>query len=544
MATMHPFCESDSDLDRLIPQTRDGWQGERRLYKFLRECTPHEWHVFYNLNIECNEAHQLDFILLVPGKGIVNVDAKGYEYSLKDGCVYLRNVPNDIYGKAQHAIHTLDDYILRNVTSQNSWGAYDYLVVFTLTGKVVPAGMETHAFSLQGLEIAQKEVSDAFISKINELLDKYHFQHENMALYAGKILDHFSHSETPFVVNLRFKEWDKFSEMMLTVPQKEILSKLAGEKYGHVTGGAGTGKSILAMMLARKFAREQKKVLYVCYNRALGEMMRKRNDGVPNLKVTSFYRIGSVFGRNINLSINNHFDRSTADCKIEKELGDIAGKDKFNVLIVDEAQDLSDRNLRFLLSLLKTTDRRVVLFSDAGQSIFSYEDATEGWDYNEDSLFQGDKVAHHQLSVNYRNVNPIHERLSEYEIEKTVAYWDAETLGTQPIPVKSINLQEVRPVLCKLLETNAPSSVALLSASNQAYETITNFTDANGRSVRFTDDVNVWLRGSRILKTTIQAFKGLEADIVLLFGTTSESCSDKLRYVGESRAKYQLYIVE
>ncbi len=544
MATMHPYCESDTDLERLIPQTRDGWQGERRLYKFLRDCTPHEWHVFYNLNIECNNTHQLDFILLVPGKGIVNVDAKGYEYCLKDGCVYLRNTPIDIYGKAQGAIHTLNDYIRQAVTNQEPWGAYNCLVVFTLTEKVVPAGMENHAFSLQGLETARKEVSDAFASKINELLDKHYSQHENMKCYVGKIIDHFSHSEMPFVVNLRFKEWDKFSELMLTVPQKEILSKIVGEKYGHVTGGAGTGKSILAMMLARKFAREQKKVLYVCYNRALGDMMRKRNDGIPNLKVTSFYRIGCVFGRNINFSTNGNFDRCEADSKIEKALGDIAGKDKFNILIVDEAQDLSDRNLRFLLSLLKTTDRRVILFSDAGQSIFSYEDVNEGWDYNEESLFQGEVVAHHQLSVNYRNANPIHERLSEYEIEKTVAYWDAETLGIQPVPVKSIGLQEVRSVLCELLENNAPSSIALLSATNQAYEAITNFNDAKGRSVRFTDDVNVWLHGNRILKTTIHAFKGLEADIVLLFGTTPESCPDKLRYVGESRAKYQLYVVQ
>jgi hypothetical protein len=50
-----------------------------------------------------------------------------------------------------------------------------------------------------------------------------------------------------------------------------------------------------------------------------------------------------------------------------------------------------------------------------------------------------------------------------------------------------------------------------------------------------------------VLATTIQGFKGLESRIVILIlgsqGLRTQDEWDKLRYVGESRAKYELYIV-
>ncbi len=545
MSQMHPNCETETALQKLIPDSTPGSDGERRLYRFFRDHMPDDWHVFYNVSLSGNVDHQLDFAVLVKDRGVVNVDAKGGGYCVHDGAVCLGDNPVSIYNKASGAIHIFDEYVRTHISGGEGWGLFDYLIVFTTTSEVVTAGQEEHAFSIVGCEANADSVAAALESRIVHLLDKHdrgaplspsiRFQR-----YAWDIQKRFESNVTPFVENLKYVEWDNVSARMLTAPQKEIFAKLLTSQYCHVKGGAGTGKTIVASVLARRYAEIGKKVLYVCYNNALAMYLKRSMKGA-GVSVCSFYQLGTLFGRALNLgNEDGNFVRSEADCKLEVALQTVKADQKFDVLIVDETQDLSDRNLRLLLSLMKR-DRRVVLFSDAEQTIFSYE-GDSAWDYNEESLFQGEPVAQHQLSVNYRNAQPIHSRIAQYEVEKTIAYLDKDTLGRDMMPVTSISKSEIPGSLSRLLERNSPADIAVLAYTKDDLNAILKFKDANGRTVDFVKDVEAWNRGSRVLKTTVQAFKGLEANIVILLCSNVSFVNDKLRYVGESRAKYELYL--
>ena len=551
MSQMHPNCETETALQKLIPDSQKGFDGERRLYRFFRDHMPKEWHVFYNVSLSGSVDHQLDFAVLVKDQGVVNVDAKGDGYCVHDGAVCLsRDNPVPIYNKASGAIHSLDEYVRTHISGGETWGLFDYLIVFTMTSEVVIAGQEEHAFSIDGCEANADSVAAALESRIVHLLDKHDrgvpSPSSRFKRYAWDIQKRFESNVTPFVENLKYVEWDKISARMLTAPQKEIFAKLLTSQYCHVKGGAGTGKTIVASVLARRYAEIGKKVLYVCYNNALA-MCLKRSLKSAGVSVCSFYRLGTLFGRTLNLgNEEGGFVRSEADGKLEAALQTVKADQKFDVLIVDETQDLSDRNLRLLLSLSKR-DRHVVLFSDAEQTIFSYE-GDSAWDYDEESLFQEEPVAQHQLSVNYRNVQPIHSRIAQYEVEKTIAYLDKDTLGFDMLPVTSIQKSEIPGLLSRLLERNSPTDIAVLAYTKDDLNAILKFKDANGRTVDFVKDVESWNKGSRILKTTVQAFKGLEANIVVLIGSNTFSDKDgvsrQLKYVGESRAKYELYLVD
>ena len=542
MSKMHPICKNDSELYKMIPDSSPGADGERRLYRFFRDFLPNEWEVFYNVSITGSVDHQLDFVVIVPGKGIVNVDAKGGGYSLRDGMVYLGDTPSPIYQQASGAIHSVDEYIKTHMTQGNAWGAFDFLVVFTKTKEVVSAGEENHAFSIVGADNNAQHIASSLERRIVALLDRHRGVQQYFSGNKNLIVGRFASNLVPFEENLKYADWDKLSEQMLTTPQKKVFAELMRNNYCHVKGGAGTGKTIISMAIAKKYAEQGKKVLYVCFNKALADMLKRRYEQ-QQFKISSFYQVGTVFGRNLNLIGAESFDRSRADAELERIVKIIPATQKFNVLIIDEAQDLTDRNFRILFSILKA-DRKVVLFSDAEQTIFSY-DNSGGWDYNEKSLFQDAEVSQLRLEMNYRNAKPIHERISQYEDQKTTVYFDEDTLGNHITDVKTnISKDDIYKTLSQILENNSPKDIVVLSFEKDDISKLSRFKDVKGRNVSFTTDVADWENGEKILKTTVQSFKGLEANIVVLFMSNVAQINDKLKYVAESRAKYELYIVE
>ena len=62
----------------------------------------------------------------------------------------------------------------------------------------------------------------------------------------------------------------------------------------------------------------------------------------------------------------------------------------------------------------------------------------------------------------------------------------------------------------------------------------------------FTDSLSQWSDRGSILKTTVQSFKGLEANVIIVADDDvpmlGHEEQNHLRYVCESRAKYRLYL--
>ena len=113
MAEMLPQCP-DSEVDMMI--AGPGAVGERLLYRSLRDHLPGDWCVIWNRRIANNNAnHQYDFIILVPGQGVLILDAKGHGYQYNDqgilGCRHYNPATQtdeftpdpDLFNNVQHA---------------------------------------------------------------------------------------------------------------------------------------------------------------------------------------------------------------------------------------------------------------------------------------------------------------------------------------------------------------------------------------------------------------------------------------------------------
>ena len=134
---MYPHYDSDAAIQADIKS--DGAAGEIEVYKLLRNTLPNDWVVLYNTHIRAFKDSQSDFYVIVPGKGIVNVDAKGFNYSYHDNAFWLKDkVENrekriDIIDHADKAIKNMSAYIKRTILGlpeHQEWGAYGKVIVF------------------------------------------------------------------------------------------------------------------------------------------------------------------------------------------------------------------------------------------------------------------------------------------------------------------------------------------------------------------------------------------------------------------------------
>jgi len=531
---------TDAEVDTGIPNDREGHIGERHLYKYMRDNLPPEWTVIYDRTFDAgNQSAQIDFLVMVPGKGVVNVDAKGPGYRCVNGVVSLGGKGDkDVFKEAERGIHVFDRYVRNSVTNGADWGAFNKVVVFIETdfGSPLPGGTPY----LQGSDLANPK---ALESKILECLEAFNWCFRSFAFWGDRIKDFLCASVNTVPVPTDFLGMEQFSRVGLDQEQQEISYLIEESRYVHVTGGAGTGKTLIAMATANELVKKGKRVLYVCFNTALAEWLRaeqkaSRQTSQESLVITNFHKLGPRIGlRDYTVSNAGGFDRAATDAAMYSSMGRDyrkKGLAKFDVALIDEAQDLTNDNLFVILSLLKA-ERRVALFSDDRQILFARE-----WCLDE--LMFESQVITKELKRNYRNTDKIFKSFREYSGETTVPMIRT-TDGYITKDVVHLDYGQVCQTIEVLLrQGRRPSEIALIATAKKYLEPFNKVSGVNGVPVYIKDSIDKWMRKETILKTQVTSFKGLESSIVFLFSPPSDSV--ELKYVGESRAKYELHIVE
>ncbi len=164
------------------------------------------------------------------------------------------------------------------------------------------------------------------------------------------------------------------------------LEPLDANRKVLVTGGAGSGKTRLAMAWARRAVARGERLLLTCYNDPLGEYLTHRLEPSAGTRVGAFFRVALALDGMPLLAI-------------PMTLTDLGGTpwpsgtctvnwpsitERFDVVIVDEAQDFSPAWLAQLERLLDPRgSRRLIWLADEAQGVFrrgfAMPSADEGW---------------------------------------------------------------------------------------------------------------------------------------------------------------------
>lgn len=333
---------------------------------------------------------------------------------------------------------------------------------------------------------------------------------------------------------------DRAAMIALSPQQFAVLEMLSRVRRQTVYGPAGTGKTLLAMHKARLLARQGMRVLLTCYNKALGQHMRQALADEPRVTAAHFheacYEVGGLDRAQLKAPAGpDAAVRQFFDVELPQRMWQ-AGQQRgaaFDALIVDEAQDFLGSYWRALDAWLVEPERAVrYLFYDDAQRLRPDAAPVPGADQ---ALV---------LTTNWRNTQAIHAHLAAIEPAMADARCLAPPgLAVQHEPGRPNPGRALRRVLQRLCAEGgvAPSDVVVLTGRSGRQSIYRDFEEVlRPWTLRFGDS------DGQILVRSIQAFKGMEAPVVVLTELDHLTSAEArvLHYVGASRATSLLVIMD
>lgn len=327
-----------------------------------------------------------------------------------------------------------------------------------------------------------------------------------------------------------------------TEQQVAVLRMLRSQPRLLVEGGAGTGKTVLAMALARDHAALGRLVLLTCFNKALAQALTTVLADVPGVTVQPFHELARTQALAAGLPYDVPTDSQAQglffkerSAELLLQAAETGGGDRYDTVIVDEAADFA-ATWWVALEALGAPQFSWYCFYDRQQCLFQ---ATEQWE----PPFASSPMV---LEANLRNTRPIGE-VAAHMGRCTVAPTFRVDQGAPPTVVQSSDFTQMagqlRTLLRELLGSQGlrPEQIVVLSPYRRDNAAS---TWAVGLDACPTTDALAAPVPGLVRVGTVQGFKGLESDVVILVGI-DQSCMRHPAnlYVGASRARAALYVL-
>ena len=324
-----------------------------------------------------------------------------------------------------------------------------------------------------------------------------------------------------------------------TEQQITILRMLRTQSRLLVEGCAGSGKTLLAICLAREHAALGKSVLLTCFNRNLAEYLSDVLADVPTVTVMNFHELvrTRVLAAGLSFQVPEELQQRIKffrdDCpELLIKAVELLGEG-FDTLIVDEGADFTS-TWWVALEVLGRQAFSWYCFFDRQQAIYQ----------DDNDWVPPFNTAPFVLDTNLRNTRPIGEQAAKWgQVSLPNAFRIEE--GLLPEVQYSLNFmlmgEQLKQLLRNLInrERIAPERIVVLSPYRHTNQKST--WSIGLSEITISTQMHKAIAGC-VRVGAIQGFKGLEADVIILVGLDNQASSHpEWLYVGASRAKVALY---
>lgn len=333
----------------------------------------------------------------------------------------------------------------------------------------------------------------------------------------------------------------------LTEEQARFLEFVQAQTRARIWGVAGSGKTLLAVQQARRFAATNQSTLLLCYNRSLANWLRNATaDDTSTFEIMTFHELcehvtakaGAVFREPEDPALKSEFwNQQTPELLMDYFT---ASGLSYDALVVDEGQDFHDSWWLALESILPD-EAPVYVFYDQHQNLFNADGhaSLEHW-----------LPLRFDLPTNCRNTRSIANWCANIvSIDSKVPENAPEGIAvTAEVSGNEDRRKELVEVLISRWlseERVLPQRIAILSPWRIERSCLADVSNICG--VPLTDNVAQWQAGGGILATTIRSFKGLEAEALVMIDLPKPGSrrifTEADFYVGCSRAKSVLHLI-
>lgn len=546
--------------------------AERRLFdRLARDPDTEGWVVLHSLGLSERQGQpygEIDFVVLVPGGGVLCLEVKGGrvrcqggEWTVQDRTGTTHTMRRSPFLQAREGMFALRKALLDRFGVDHNVARVPvgYAVVFPDV-EPPPPTPEFESWEVAGRAELRGPVSGV-VRRMLRGQRRRLGAHVDGGLLTARVVGEVRQSLRPDfeVVVTRATRIARVEEKLLRLEadQYDVLDRIHENPRCLVRGAAGTGKTVLAVEHARRAARDGFRVLLVCYNRLLGDRLAAQLDGVDGVTVGSYHRVL----RRLILSspLADEFCADEARVGADELFGEayplygeLLPPAAYDVVVVDEAQDLAtDQVLPVLSAHLKggLAGGRWAFFGDFSRQALFGPGGTAG------DVGALDAYAPHytreRLTTNCRNTRQVGEEtalLSGFD-QPPFRFCRVEGLSVQYSYWRGARQAGVldRTIRGHLEEGGDAADLVVLSPFDFDRSVASGLD--GGDAYRVVDIRAAAVTGGGAVPTvsfcTVQAFKGLESPAVVLCDI--EAVDDRepqsLLYVGMSRARSHLTVL-
>ena len=557
----------------------DSPRSEQRVFGLLQNDPQAEnWIVLHSLNLKRsgNQPYgEVDFVVLIPGAGVLCLEVKGGRVACKDGMWTTTDAAGAVFplkrspfSQAQQEMHEVRKSLEeRLVPCQEFYRVpFGYVVIFTDV-EAPPLEIGAEPWEVIDHHGVNSGLAAQLLRAAKNQRARHHITSsppEPQPSLLRKMRDTLRPDFERIIARGTVVGDCERRLLRLTEEQYDKLDLLADNARCLFEGAAGTGKTLLALEFARRCARAGDNVLLICFNRLLGDWLTNEVRATAagmNMTTGRFYKclrdaiVSSAIGNEFQTA-EERSDESDLFDTVYPLYGQLAlegNASRFNVIVMDEAQDLVRPAVLDLLDMWVKGglgNGRWAFFGDFHRQAIYGNDRTS--DVHQLMGTRCDSYARARLSQNCRNTRRIGEETALLSGFEAPPYRMGQVDGLPVDYLEYTDAQSQIATLEKVLSRFAgerdivPEDVIILS--RQRLEQSAAGRVANSALFRVQSvDQGTPKHGHvpTFRFATAQAFKGMESKIVVLCDVDRmESDSDRsLLYVAMSRARSLLTVL-
>jgi hypothetical protein len=494
-------------------------RGERRVWESLSKHLPHGWTAWHSLRVRVPQGQdgELDFVVAVPGRGVLLLECKGGKLAMTDGRWTqnghpLNRAPREqalearkkLVGVLEHRFpgQPRPFMAVAAIFPETAW-ATDF----------APRSADLHDAVLGAHDLG--ELGAALPALAERLLQPTSDEHHPEWVDALHELwgEHWVPAPNLGALTALREE----RRVQLDTEQLAAIRSVERNERAFVLGGAGTGKTIIACQIAKAWAQAGHRPLYLCFTEALANEVRsteatlRTDDERPLWHSWTVRRLAAHVLQ--SLSIDPADGRPLEEWR--SEVWDLlpplaSGILPFRPLpydcvVVDEAQDLAEEDWAFVRALVAK-----------GQPLWVFGDPSQGF-WNDTRCIPPDMMPFtYELTSRYRCPPDLAAFADSYA---TGSLDDVPSCSEESLQLVALQPGETLEQACdrevrSLLQSGVrPEQIAILSMSGLRSMSLANVRQLGGSDTVRADAPNA---RSHVVIDTFLRFKGLERPWILL----------------------------
>ncbi len=529
--------------------------GEWRLFNALESGTSAAFSAFYSVGWVTRNSHyasdgEADFVIAHADKGVLVIEVKGgiisYDGTADQYFSMSRSGGSNrkIKDPAAQAVRSKFALIAK-IAELPGWKHRDYPFAHAVCFPHTVVGRaDLHPELPRAIVIDAEDLLD-IDACLGRIYEYWHSRQPGRSEFGGDGIAMLHQLLAPswtlrFPLAQQLNGYDT-EIRKLSDRQVAVLRGMSRSRRKAIEGGAGTGKTVLAIAKARHLAAQGFRVLLTCFNRLLAEHLRMETAGTPNLEVNNFHQLCVDMAAKAQIPIEATGEKHYFDHVLPEALLAACGRIDFryDAIVVDEGQDFQTNFWLPLQCCLQEPDHGIFyIFFDNNQAIFG-----------EVALPDGLANDPYLLTENFRNTRQIHAAsVPYYEPPAGGDHMESRGPDGDVVFMRAVNDgEELTVTVARLLERLIddriePGNIVVLSG--RSLEGKSQFANLNrlGRVELTRDSVR---EPAKVLVSSISRFKGLERQVVILteIDDLLEARRTSSLYVGLTRARLYLVIV-